>query len=170
LKFDTQTCPGGGTALLPTSFDVIYTSATTGCTDTLIKGLTIVPPAGPVFTLLGAVTPFQGTITPGPPVTVTVAPASETLTIVNTGNGPLTPLIFTGVLPATLGNGTPGCGRFPVSFSQNPPASLNQCESVTVTIKYNAPTVPTGVTPDQCTVTIQTNAGNKSFTLNGSSQ
>jgi hypothetical protein len=169
LKFDTQACPGGGTSLLPTSFDVVYTSATTTCTDTLVKGLTIVPPSGPIFTLLGTITPFQGTITPGAPPTVTVSPTSETMTVVNTGNtSNLTPpLTITGI-PAGVGGGGTGCARFSVLSSQLPPTSLNQCDSLPLTIKYNAPTVPTP-TADVCTITIQTNAGNKSFTLNGSS-
>lgn len=164
LKYDQLACPAGGNALLPTSFDVTYTSVTTTCTDTLTKGLTIVPPVGPVFTLLGAVTPFQGTITPGPPATVAVTPDSETITVVDTGNGP--PLTVTGINQTAV-SGT-GCSRFAVLSSQLPPTSLNQCESLPLTIKYNAPLVATP-TADQCTITIQTNAGNKSFTLNGTS-
>jgi hypothetical protein len=173
LKFEQQACPAGGTAAQPTAFDVTYTSLTTTCTDTLVKGLTIVPPAGPIFTLIGAVTPFQGTITPGSggaPTTVTVDPTSETVTIVNTGNlggSPPTPLTVTGISQA--GGGGTGCARFSVLSSQLPPTSLNQCESLPLTIKYNAPIVPTA-TPDVCTITINTNAGSKSFTLNGSSQ
>ena len=164
LKFDTQACPAGGTALVPTSFDVVYTSLTTTCTDTLKKGLTIVPPVGPIFTLLGAVTPFQGTITPGPPAVVTVSPTSETITVVNTGNGPL----IINAIPPGVGGGGTGCSRFSVLSSQLPPTTLNQCDSLPLTIKYNAPVVPTP-TADVCTITIQTNAGNKSFTLNGAS-
>lgn len=168
LKFEQQSCPAGGNAAQSTAFDVTYTSLTTTCTDTLVKGLTIVPPIGPVFTLIGAVIPFQGTITPGSggaPTTVAVSPASETVTIVNTGNGPLS---ITSIPPGVGGGGT-GCARFSVLSSQLPPTSLNQCESLPLTIKYNAPIVPTA-TPDVCTITINTNAGNKSFTLNGSAQ
>ena len=168
LKFQQDACPAGGTAAQPTAFDVTYTSLTTTCTDTLVKGLTIVPPAGPIFTLIGAVTPFQGTITPGSgggPTTVSVDPASETITVVNTGNGG--PLTVTGISQA--GGGGTGCARFSILSSQLPPTSLNQCEALPLTIKYNAPIVPTA-TPDVCTITINTNAGNKSFTLNGSSQ
>lgn len=168
LKFEQLACAGGGSAAQPTAFDVNYTSLTTTCTDTLVKGLTILPPVGPIFTLLGAVVPFQGTITPGAgggPPTVSVNPASETITIVNTGNGP-TPLNVTGITltPVSIN----GCDRFAVLSSQLPPVSLNQCDSLPLTIKYNAPTIPTP-TPDVCTVQIQTNAGNKSFTLNGTS-
>lgn len=168
LKFEQLACPAGGTAAQSTAFDVTYTSLTTTCTDTLVKGLTIVPAVGPVFTLIGAVTPFQGTITPGSggaPTTVTVDPTSETVTVVNTGNGG--PLTVTGISQA--GGGGTGCARFSVLSSQLPPTSLNQCESLPLTIKYSAPIVPTA-TPDVCTITINTNAGNKSFTLNGSSQ
>jgi len=166
LKFDTQACSGGGSALIPTAFDVTYTSLTTTCTDTLKKGLTIVPPVGPIFSLIGAVTPFQGNITPGVPPTVAVSPDSETVTIVNTGN---TSALTVNSITLTPVGGT-GCSRFAVLSSQLPPTSLLQCESLPLTIKYNAPTIPTGVTPDVCTVTINTNAGNKSFTLNGASQ
>jgi len=168
LKFEQLSCPAGGTAAQSTAFDVTYTSLTTTCTDTLVKGLTIVPPVGPVFTLIGAVIPFQGTITPGSgggPTTVTVDPASETVTVVNTGNGG--PLTITGISQA--GGGGTGCARFSVLSSQLPPTSLNQCESLPLTIKYSAPIVPTA-TPDVCTITINTNAGSKSFTLNGSAQ
>ncbi len=169
LKFDPLACGAGGSAQLPTSFDVTYLSLTTTCTDTLVKGLTIVPPAGPIFTLIGAVVPFQGTITPGAggnPATVSVSPGSETVTVVDTGsNG--APLTITGI--SQVGGGGTGCARFAILSSQLPPTSLNQCESLPLTIKYNAPIVATP-TADICTVTIQTNAGNKSFTLNGSSQ
>ena len=167
LKFDQLTCPAGGTAQQPTAFDVTYTSLTTTCTDKLTKGLTILPPVGPVFTLIGAVVPFQGTITPGSgggPATVVVNPSSETITVVNTGNGG--PLTITGIVQTAVS--VNGCDRFAVLSSQLPPTSLNQCESLPLTIKYNAPIVPTP-TPDICTITIQTNAGNKSFTLNGTS-
>jgi len=173
LKFDQQTCPAGGTAAQSAAFDVTYTSVTTGCTDTLVKGLTIVPPAGPIFTLIGAVTPFQGTITPGTgggPTTVTVDPSSETITVVNTGNlggSPPTPLTVNSI--SQVGGGGTGCARFSITSSQLPPTSLNQCEALPLTIKYSAPIVPTA-TPDVCTITINTNAGSKSFTLNGSSQ
>jgi hypothetical protein len=168
LKFDQTACPAGGNAALPTAFDVTYTSLTTTCTDTLVKGLTVVPPAGPIFTLIGAVSPFQGIITPGSggaPATVSVTPPSETITIVDTGNGP--PLTVTGI--TQVGGGGTGCARFSILSSQLPPVSLGQCESLPLTIKYNAPLTATAV-PDVCTITINTNAGNKSFTLNGTSQ
>jgi hypothetical protein len=165
LKFDQVACPGGGTAAQPTPVDVTYLSVTTGCTDTLTKGLTLIPPAGPVFTLLGSIVPFVGTITPGPPTTVTVSPASEVVTVVNTGNGP--PLTITSITQTAVG-GT-GCSRFAITSSQLPPTSLNQCESLPYTITYNAPLAPTAI-PDQCTIGIVTNAGTKSFTLNGTSK
>ncbi|MEA2337821.1 MAG: large repetitive protein, partial [Thermoanaerobaculia bacterium] len=166
LKFDQQACStAGANAAQQTAFDVTYTSLTTSCTDTLTKGLTLVPPAGPIFTLIGAIAPFVGVIDPGPPVTVGVTPDSQIITVVDTGN--TTPLTITGITQTPVG-GT-GCSRFAVLSSQLPPTNLNQCEALPLTIKYNAPTAPTPVA-DQCTITIQTNAGNKSFTLNGTTR
>jgi hypothetical protein len=166
LKLDQVACPAGGNAAQPTPVDVTYLSVTTGCSDTLSKGLTLVPPSGPVFTLIGTIAPFVGTINPTPPATVTVSPASETVTVVNTGNGSM-PLTITAINQAAVG-GT-GCSRFAITSSQLPPTSLNQCESLPFTITYNAPLAPTP-TADQCTITIVTTAGSKSFTLNGTSK
>ena len=67
-------CAGvpGATALQPTAFDVTYTSLTTGCTDTLTKALTVVPPNTPtLFLSPNGFTPFTGTITNGLVISVT---------------------------------------------------------------------------------------------------
>ncbi len=67
-------CAGvpGATALQPTAFDVTYTSLTTGCTDTLTKALTVVPPATPtLFLSPNGFSPFSGTITNGMTINVT---------------------------------------------------------------------------------------------------
>jgi hypothetical protein len=172
LKLDTLACSGvsGANAPQPTAFDVTYTSATTGCTDTAVKALIVSPPGGPViFFVPPAFTPFQGVITPatvGPPptpATVVVTPASQTVDLVNIGNGPLNITAVT----LTAAGGT-GCARFNVSTG-GVPATLNQCEIFPIIASYNAPTTPTPV-PDQCNVTLTTNAGNRTLTLIGSSQ
>jgi hypothetical protein len=169
LKLDTLACPGvsGANAPQPTAFDVTYLSATTGCTDTAVKALIVSPPGGPVITLVPpSFAPFVGVITPPVPPSVTptvvVTPSSQTVNVVNTGNGPL---MITAVTETAAG-GT-GCARFTVSTG-GLPATLNQCDIFPINASYNAPTVPTPV-PDQCNVTLTTNAGTRTLTLIGSS-
>jgi hypothetical protein len=164
----TTPCPAGGSAPQPTAFDVTYTSATTGCTDTSPKGLTVNPAVAPVvFTNPLVFTNFTAVITPAmapaPPFPGTsVAPSPpQTVQIINTGTAPL---LITGI--ATSG---PGCGNF-VFGPAIPPAAavtLNQCESLPVSVTYTGQTTPTVET---CTLTITTNAGTKNFLLVGSSQ
>src|SRR5262249_52965766 len=48
LQLSTVGCPAGGSAPIPTSFTVVYTSATTGCSDTANNGLIVNPAAAPV--------------------------------------------------------------------------------------------------------------------------
>lgn len=172
LKLDTVACPGvsGATAPQPTAFDVTYTSATTGCTDTAAKALIVSPAGVAVLTLVPpAFAPFAGVITPataGPPptpATVVVTPSSQTVNAVNTGSGPLT---ITAVTQTPAG-GT-GCTRFNVVTGATP-ATLAQCDTFPIIASYNAPTTPTPV-PDQCQVTLITNVGNRTLTLIGTSQ
>ena len=172
LKLDTVACPGvsGATAPQPTAFDVTYTSATTGCTDTAAKALIVSPAGVAVLTLVPpAFAPFAGVITPataGPPptpATVVVTPSSQTVNAVNTGSGPLT---ITAVTQTPAG-GT-GCTRFNVVTGATP-ATLAQCDTFPIIASYNAPTTPTPV-PDQCQVTLMTNVGNRTLTLIGTSQ
>ena len=170
LKLDTVACPGvsGATAPQPTAFDVTYTSATTGCSDTAAKALIVSPAGVAVLTLVPpAFAPFVGTITPatvGPPATlafVTVTPSSQTVTAVNTGSAPLT------ITAVTLN--PPLCGgKFTVT---NPgvPATLNQCDTFPIIASYNATTTAT-VVPDQCQVMIVTNVGSRTLTLIGTTQ
>jgi len=168
VQLSTMSCPAGGSAPQPTAFDVIYTSATTGCTDTLTKGLTVNPAAAPVVTTNPLVFQnFTATITPAmapaPPFPGTsVAPSSpQTIQVINTGTAPLQ---ITGI--ATAG---PGCGNF-VFGPAIPPAAavtLNQCESLPVSVTFKGQTTPTTET---CTLTITTNAGTKNFLLVGTSQ
>jgi hypothetical protein len=172
LTLGTQSC-GGTTVKIPSSFDIKVTSLLSTCTDTSTGGLTLNPPAGPILTVTGSLVPFVGTIVPPvPPAvspTVTVNPASQTLTIVNSGFNPTggTPLTVNSVSGA--GGGGTGCTRFAISVTPNPPANLDVCDTMPVTVTYNAPVAPTA-TPDVCTLTINTNAGIKTFTLTGTSQ
>src|SRR5438132_2777502 len=169
IQLATISCPAGGSAPIATSFDVQYTSATTGCTDTATKGITITPAPVPVlFTNPIAFQTFTATFTPGnpaavPPTTASETPSSpQTLQIVNNGTAPL---MITGIV------GGAGCGNFVIAPSI-PPANavtLNQCESLPITVTFQGPNPPAKGT-DICTLTVTTNAGTKQFTLVGSSQ
>lgn len=164
LQLATQACAGGGTMQIPTAFDVVFTSATTGCSDTLTKGLTISPPNVPILTIVGNFSIFTGTITPGnpaatPPVPPTVTqPPSQTVTLVNTGPAPL---IVTSI--------TNNCNSsdFQVLTSPTPPVTLSSCDTLAIVASYTAKTAPS---TSQCTVTITTNAGTKTLTLTGVSK
>jgi hypothetical protein len=169
LVLATLSCSGTpASAQQATAFDVTYTSLTTGCTDTLTKGLTVSPPALPVLTITpAAFTPFSATITPAsagpPPVPISVAPSpTQTVTIVNTGSQPL---IITGISVP----GTAACGRFTVVplIPPSPTVTLNQCDTQPINVQYNGTT--TSGTIDQCSITVTTNAGSKTLQLTGSS-
>jgi len=169
LVLTPQACDGapGATARQATAFDVTYTSLTTTCTDTLVKGLTVSPPATPtLFVTPNGFQPFSATITPGtvgPPATPpTVAnPPAQTVQIVDTGAGPLT-------ITSVTTSGA-GCGNGPgqITTVLPSPQTLNTCETAPVIASYNGTTVPSNA---QCTVTITTNAGNRILQLVGSSQ
>ena len=170
LALTSQACSGlsGANALQPTAFDVTYTSLTTTCTDTLQKGLTVVPPATPTLTLVpGGFTPFTATITPaspGPPATPASVtnPPPQTVTIVNTGGGPLN-------LTSVTSSGA-GCGSGPGQIDVPPLGSqtLNTCDTAPVVATYHGTTAPSTA---QCTVTITTsNAGSRTLQLSGTSQ
>lgn len=171
IQLNTVSCPAGGSAPTPTAFDVGYTSATTGCSDTLTKGITISPAAAPVlFVNPGAFQPFVASFTPfaaGPPVTNASekASASQTLQVINTGT---TTLNVTAITSAGA-----GCPDFSI-VAPPPPVALLQCDSLPLIATYNGPPVAATATtpppPESCTVTITTNAGNQSFLLVGSSQ
>jgi hypothetical protein len=91
------------------------------------------------------------------------------VTIVNTGFNPTgaTPLTVTSI--TQTGAGGTGCTRFSVVTNPNPPATLNVCDTLGISVSYTAPTTPTPVA-DQCTLTITTNAGTRTITLSGTSQ
>ncbi|HKB78291.1 MAG TPA: IPT/TIG domain-containing protein, partial [Thermoanaerobaculia bacterium] len=168
IKLQTTSCPAGGTAQIPTAFDVAYTSATTGCTDTSPSGITVLPPATPLLFLNPPTfQPFTATITPNvapaPPFPGTsVTPsATQTVNIVNNGSAPLT---ITGITD----NGAPACARFsPLPPPATFPLNLNQCEAFPLIEQYFGQTTQGSET---CTITISTNAGNKTLLLVGTSQ
>lgn len=172
LTLQTQACAGGGTAQTPTGFDVTFTSLETGCTDTAPKGLFVNPTPGPVLTVAGSFTPFSGVITPGsagPPVTpttVAVSPSTETVSIVNTGN--TTPLTVSSLTTTSVG-GANGCSAFNISATPPAPTTLNQCDVFAISASYKGQLTPTA-SPDQCTITVVTSAGTRTFTVSGSTR
>lgn len=167
LKLDTQACANGGfQAPIPTAFGVTYTSLTTGCTSTFANGLTVTPPNTAVLALSPTqFNPFSATVKPAtagppaPPATVTPSP-SQTVNVGNTGTAPL-----------TITSATTTCSPLVNHFAVAVPASgtvLNQCDVAPVTAQYNGTT--TAGTSDSCTITLNTTAGNRTFTLTGTSQ
>lgn len=172
LTLATQACPAitGVTTPIPTAFDVVYTSATTTCSDTLQNGATVVPPINtPVVTIVPATFgPFAARITPatpgspGPPVVAPTpafaTPSSpQTLTVTNSGTGTLT---INSVTPGV------GCTNFTIS-NPTTPTGLAACDPFTITAVYNGQATPG---TQQCTVTVNTSAGNRTLTLTGTSQ
>jgi len=160
LTFQTQTCPGGGTAPIGTAFDVTFESGTTGCTNTLNKGAFISPPNTGLISLVPQ-TGFTGfTSTAAKPLAtppVAGAPsAAQTVQLVNTGAGTLTINSIT----------QSGCGNFAIG-NPSTPATLNSCDSFPIVAQYTR-TATTG--SDICTLTISTNVGTKSITLVGTAQ
>lgn len=161
LKFDTSACPTvpGVNAQVQTGFDVVVTNPETTCTDTLVKGAVINPPAAVV-----AFAPTAGfgsftTILPQPgppPVAGTPAPA-QTVVFTNTGSGTLT---VTGVSQAGA-----GCANFAVS-TPSTPASLAACDPFPVQVNYKRNTAGN----DQCTLTVSTSAGSRTMALSGQAQ
>jgi hypothetical protein len=167
LTLAQTSCPGGGSAPIPTQFDVTFTSATTGCTNTSPKGLTVNPAVAPIlFVSPLAFQPFMATFNPGmPPMTPPseTPSGSQTVTVTNTGTAPLNITAIT----QTNGAGA-GCADFSIVVPP-PPVTLNQCESIPVIVSFNGPT-PAATGTDTCTLTLTTNAGNKSFLLVGTSR
>jgi IPT/TIG domain len=167
LTLATKACQGvaGVTTPINTFFDVTYTSALTTCTDTLTKGAEISPPSAANLTVspIAGFTPFIATITPatvGPPATLATvkASAAQTIQLVNNGTAPLT-------INSVNSAGCPGA-NFTV-VAPVTPATLNQCDSAPIIVVFNGSTTPGTTT---CTVTVNTSAGNQTFTLLGTSQ
>ena len=167
IPLSTVSCPSGGSAPLPTAFDVVYTSATTGCTDTAPKGITISPAAAPVlFANPATFQPFTAAITPatvGPPPTpaaVTPGPP-QIIQLVNNGTAPLD---IQSITPAGA-----GCAQFLAGPAVPPVVTLNQCESLPVNVTY----IGSGDSRNgNLHLTIQTNASvtPKTFLLVGTSR
>jgi hypothetical protein len=173
LPLTSVACSGapGANALQPTAFDVTYTSLTTGCTDTLTKGLTVAPPQTPtLFLSPSGFAPFTATITPADPTTTPPTPAkvssppAQTVLIVDTGAAPLN------ITSVTLSGAGCGSGPGQIFVSVPPPQTLTSCDNAPITAHYTGTTVPSSA---QCTVTINSNdaARNpKILQLSGSSQ
>ena len=169
IQLNTIGCPGGGNAPVPTAFDVVYTSATTGCTDTAPKGITINPAPVPVlFSNPATFQPFTATIVrnvaPAPPLpgTAVTPSATQTVQIVNNGAAPLDITAITAV--------GAGCPHFAFGPAVPPTVTLNQCESLPVSVTYTGNSPANTPTTETCTLTVTTNAGNKTFLLVGTSQ
>ncbi len=169
ITLGTVACPAGGSAPIPTAFDVTYTSATTGCSDTAPRSLIVNPASVPVlFTNPATFQTFTATFTPANPAAVPPTLASETpsspqtVQIVNNGTAPL---IVNSITKAA----TVPCGDFVVGPAVPPAITLNQCESLPVTVTFTGPTPPAKTT-ETCTLTVSTNAGNRTFLLVGTSQ
>lgn len=166
VALEMAACPGTDVeAPQPTDFDITYESATTGCTDTLEDGVTVEPVPTPRLTFdPGSFTPFTAEFVPGdpaavPPVPDTIEPSDvQTMNLVNTGSAPL---IINSITTDALG----GCSAFVIS-APPAPQTLNQCEIAPVTVRYIGPT-PAARGTQSCTVTVDTNAGTRSFTLTG---
>jgi hypothetical protein len=161
----TEACPAGGTRPLPTQFDVKYTSAESGCTDTFMNGLTVDPPAtGKVFFNPAGFAPFTSVASipgsAGPPVVAPVPgrpSASQTIELVNNGAAPLT---------ITSVGQSAGCASFQLGLPPNG-TILDPCDAAAVSATYTA------VAPGSssiCTLTFNTSAGTKTLTLTGSAQ
>jgi hypothetical protein len=169
LPLTSQACPAGGAAQQQTAFDVTYTSLTTGCTDTLTKGLTVGPSTTTGIMTLSPLgfTPFSATITPlqpgPPPVPATVTnPPAQTVNVVNTGGGPLA---------VTFGTPTgPGCGSGPnqINITVPPNQTLSTCESAPIVAKFNSSTTAGASGP--CSISVTANSVTKILQLSGSSQ
>jgi hypothetical protein len=166
IQLATVSCPSGGSAPIPTAFDVTYTSATTGCTDTAPKGITITPAAIPVlFPNPATFQPFTAAITPAnpaavPPTPATVSPGPpQIIQLVNNGTAPLD-------IQSITQSGA-GCAQFISGPAVPPVVTLNQCESLPANVIFLGSTTPGTVT---CTLTVTTNAGTKTFLLVGTSR
>jgi hypothetical protein len=160
LTFNTQTCPAGGTAPVPTPFDVVFTSATTSCTDTLVKGALIAPPNNGVISFVPPTGfgPFTSTANKvGPPAVVGAPSAAQTIQLVDAGAGTLT-------INSLTQSGS--CGNFTIG-SPSTPQTLNSCDSFPVVAQYTR-TASTG--SDVCTITFSTSNGSRSLTLIGNAQ
>jgi len=171
LILQTQACGGVSGVNFPvlTSFDVVYTSAQTQCTDTFTGGAQVQPPNAPAIALSPAsgFTPFSATFVAGnpaavPPTTDSVTPsAPQTVVLVNNGTAPL-------VINSITTTGS-GCSQFTFGFPGPLPLTLNQCDPAVFNASYNGPNPPakgSGV----CSIVVDTNAGVKTLPVFGNTQ
>lgn len=162
--FDTASCSAGGTRNVTTVTDVTYTSVTSGCKNTFANGLNVTPPnTGIAFYTPTGFTSFTATYvaaSAGPPATpATMTPsAPQTITVVNTGAGPLN-------ITSVTQTGT-GCANFAIT-QPAAPQTLNPCDSADITALYNPPVAGGPGQSASCTVTILTDAGTKILSLIG---
>jgi len=158
ITLNAPACPAGGTAPVATPVPVTFLSLTTTCTDTFLNGLTINPPnTGKIFLSPASFAPFASTAaTAGPPATPGAPSAAQTVTLVNNGGGNLT---ITGASQSA------GCANF--SIGGLPPAGtvLAPCDPAAITATFTQ-TAPAGAN-SACTLTIATDAGTRTLTLNG---
>jgi hypothetical protein len=132
IQLQTQSCSGGGTAPIATSFPIVVTNLETGCTVTLANGLTVNPlPVGrltltPNPLVLTATAGNPGDATATPPVPPTPAQSGNgTFTITNTGAAPLT---ITSVVSSSPGVYT---------ITADPSGTtLAVCETAVVSVRY----------------------------------
>lgn len=171
ITLNTQACTTQPTVQvpIPTAFDVVYTSLTTTCTNTLTNGATVNPAATPRlafvpsgfsnFTATAVIPPVPPAVTPTPAV-----PAQpQTVNIINSGAGTLTITNVTTV-PGGAGN---GCAQFAIN-APTPGTQLQQCGDAPLTVSYITRATPGG--PDTCQIVVQTDAGNRTFTVSGTTQ
>ncbi|HUP44758.1 MAG TPA: IPT/TIG domain-containing protein, partial [Thermoanaerobaculia bacterium] len=168
VELTQQACAGapGVTAPQPTSFDITYESATTGCTDTMSDGVIVEPlPVARLAFSPNGFTPFTATFVAGdpgatPPTSDSITPsATQTVNIVNSGAALLTVNSITQSV---------GCSAFVISHAPTP-FDLNPCDLQPITARYVGPSPPATGT-QSCTLTVDTNAGTRSLNLVGTTQ
>lgn len=161
VTLQTQACSGasGVTSPIPTAFNLTYTNATNGCTDTLPNGVTISPASTGRAVITPTTLTFAATAAKvGPPAVAQINAPAQTATVVNSGGGPLT---ITGITATGA-----GCA----SFSAPPPAPaspLNPCDTFQIGVSYNTQAAGSSAT---CTFTVLTNANSVQLTLTGTTQ
>jgi hypothetical protein len=164
LQLKTQACINvpGVLALLQTGFAVVFSDASDSCNDTVDQGAVINPPGAVVALSPAAFSSFSTTLPQvGPPAVSGVPAPAQTVTVTNAGNG-------TGVNALQVTSVTQsgaGCVNFAVS-TPTTPATLNQCDPFPIQVNYTRAAPGT----DQCTLTVNTNAGTRTLTLSGQAQ
>ena len=158
LTFNTQPCPSvtGASNQITTQFDVVYTSLTTGCTDTFTRGVTVDPKDPILFNVPLAFSAFSATAAILVPPTPGVPAPDQTITFTNVGAGTIT---------VSSVNGCNG-GSF-TRTSPVVPATVNPCDPFPVTVHYT--TQGSGASAS-CTLTVVTNVGTRTFAVSGSTQ